>query len=77
MEHISVRSSVFLGLNSNVWVVVTVVDSPGLELQTNGVVFTDKCFLGATLYQVPCWGGREGINQTLMECSSLAGEVYK
>lgn len=34
VEHVSVRSSIFLGLNSNMW--ATVVDSPGLELQMMG-----------------------------------------
>lgn len=78
LDHISVCSSIFLGLSSrNMWVVAIVMDSPGLEIQLNGFIITDKYLHGTTLQQVLCWRCSQEINQTLMEHESLLGEVHK
>lgn len=67
LEHILICSSIFLGFSSSIWVLATVVDSTGLEIQMNGFVIIDKYLLGATLHQALCWACSQGINQTRME----------
>lgn len=80
LEHISICSSIFLGLNSYVWVVATVMDSASLEIQVNGVIIIiDEYLLGAHSIPDTVPGDAAGNKPnspgtTLMEGESLAGE---
>lgn len=64
LEHILICSSIFLGLSSGIWVLATVMDNTGLEIQMNGFVIIDKYLLEAILHQALHWACSQGINQT-------------
>lgn len=48
LEHISGYSGIFLGLNSHMLIVATVMDSTGLGIQMNGFIIIGEYLLGGT-----------------------------